>query len=228
MRTRIFEHAENILGYDDLDCETKSTGRHYVSPTGDRYPSITTVLSILSEDSIRAWRKKVGEEEANKISHKAATRGTAVHSIIEYYLDNDENYQRDFLPNIIGSFQDVKPILDDRIGTVYAQEAALFSDHLGVAGRVDCVAEFDGKLSIIDFKTSRKPKKHEWITNYFVQESAYAIMWEERTGMPITQLVTIMAVDNNEPQVFIEHRDNWTDTLLSTIEEYRRRKVFGQ
>jgi genome maintenance exonuclease 1 len=227
-RSRIFEHEQNLLGYNDLDCETQSSGRHYISPTGDRFPSVTTVLSILTEDHIREWRNKVGEEEANKISHRAATRGTAVHSIIEYYLDNDENFQREFMPDVISSFKDVQPILDERIGKIYAQEAALYSEHLGLAGRVDCVAEFDGKLSIIDFKTSRKPKRHDWIKNYFVQESAYSIMWEERTGMPITQLVTIIAVDNHEPQVFVEHRDNWTDTLLSTIEEYRRRKVFGQ
>ena len=135
-----------------------------------------------------------------------------------------EDYEQKYLPNVVGNFMDVKPILDERIGDVYAQEAPLYSTHLGVAGRVDCVAMFDGKLSIIDFKTARKPKRKEWIENYFIQESAYAVMWEERTGTPIVQLVTIIAVDNNPPQVFVEHRDNWTTKLVETIDEYKRRK----
>ena len=228
MSRKTFVHKEIDLGYDDLSAETTSSGRKYLGPNGVSYPSVTTVLSILSEEAIQAWRARVGEEEANKISHRASTRGTAVHSIIENYIDNKEDYAEGFMPNIVDNFKAVQKVLDERIGEVYAQEAALYSDHLGLAGRVDCVAEFDGKLSIIDFKTSKKIKKKEWITNYFIQESCYAIMWEERTGMPITQLVTIIAVDDEDPQVFIEHRDNWTDKLLETINEYKRRKIFGR
>jgi len=217
---RKFEHIGVTFEYGDLEAETSESGRLYVTPEGN-YPSITTVLSVLSEASIKKWRARVGEEEANKISYRASTRGTAVHEIIEKYINNEENFKDGYTPDIISSFLDLKPILDTRIGRVYAQEAPLYSTHLGVAGRVDCVAEFDGKLSIIDFKTSRKPKKEEWVTNYFMQETAYAIMWEERTKQPITQLVTIITVDNNEPQVFIEHRDNWAKPLLETIEQYR-------
>jgi hypothetical protein len=228
MRNKYFEYADIQLGYDDLEYAKGYKKRHYQTPEGKDYPSVTTVLSILSEDGIAEWRARVGEEEANKISHRAASRGTAVHSIIENYLNNEEEFQKGFMPNVIQDFRGVQPLLDSRIGRIYAQEAALYSDHLGMAGRVDCVAEFDGVLSIIDFKTSRKPKKKEWITNYFIQESAYAIMWEERTGMPITNLVTLMAVDNGEPMVFKEHRDNWTEKLIETINEYKRRKVFGR
>ena len=223
----MFIHKQIDLGYKDLIAETTSSGRKYAAPNGKHYPSVTTVLSILSEEAIQAWRARVGAEEANKISHRASTRGTAVHAIIEKYIDNDENFTEGFMPNIIDNFKPVKSILDDRIGSVYAQEVALYSDHLGLAGRVDCVAEFDGKLSIIDFKTSKKLKKKEWIEGYFIQETAYAIMWEERTGMPITQLVTIIAVDNEPAQVFKEHRDNWAPKLLETIDEYHRRKLFG-
>ena len=219
----MFEHVKVDLGYDDLDAVTGETGRLYETPDGVKYPSITTVLSILSEDGIRKWKERVGEEEAAKISYRASTRGTAVHEIIEKYIDNIESFKDGYTPNIIASFLAVKPILDNRIRRVFAQEAPLYSKHLGVAGRVDCVAEFDGVLSIIDFKTSRKLKKKEYITNYFMQESAYAIMWEERTGMPITQLVTIIAVDDEMPQVFIEHRDNWTKPLLETIKKYNNR-----
>ena len=223
---KAFEHeTENLLGYDDMVAETTPTGRKYAAPDGNYYPSVTTVLGILSKDGIDAWRKRVGEEEANRISHRASTRGTAVHECIEKYLENDENYAKGYMPNIIDNFKSVQPVLDSRIGKIYAQEAALYSKHLGLAGRVDCIAEFDGVLSIIDWKTSGKLKKPEWITNYFVQESAYAIMWEERTGTPITQLVTVIAVDNEEPQVFIEHRDNWTSKLIDTIALYKDKQV---
>lgn len=224
---RNFEHVGIDLGYDDILAETTDAGRKYKCPNGVSYPSVTTVLSILSEDAIRAWRKKVGEEEANKISHRAATRGTAVHSIIEDYINNKPNYTEGYMPNVVENFNDIKGILDERIGKVYAQEVPLYSDHLRLAGRVDCVAEFDGVLSIVDFKTSRKLKKKEWIEGYFIQESAYAIMWEERTGMPITNLVTIISVDGEEAQVFKEHRDNWAPKLLETIDEYAKRKMFG-
>ena len=226
MNKRIFKHEKADLGYEDLIAETGASGRKYAAPDGNRYPSVTTVLSILNEEFIQRWRARVGEEEANKVSRRASTRGTAVHECIEKYLDNDENYAEGYMPNIIDNFNAVKPVLDERIGTIYLQEAALYSQHLGLAGRVDCVGEFDGVLSIIDFKTSKKIKKKEWITNYFIQESAYAIMWEERTGTPIVNLVTIITVDNEEPQVFVEHRDNWVPKLLETINEYKRRKIF--
>lgn len=214
----MFEHVPVEL--TEMNAVTTDKGRRYRTPEGIDLPSITTVLSILSRDSIMKWRRRVGAEEANRISHRASTRGTAVHAIIEKYINNEENFKDGYTPDIIGSFLDLKPILDGRIGRVYAQEAPLYSNHLGVAGRVDCVADFDGKLSIIDFKTSMKPKRKDWITNYFMQESAYAIMWEERTDRPITQLVTIISVDNHDPQIFVEHRDTWVRPLRETIAQY--------
>ena len=218
----------------EMTAVTTEFGRQYETPEGINLPSITTVLSVLSRDSIAKWKKRVGEKEANRVSYRASTRGTAVHEICEQYVNNDPDYDKYMAmnidtgeqtltkrtPDLIESFLKLKPILDERLGTVYAQEAPLYSTHLGVAGRVDCVGIFDGKPSIIDYKTSMKPKRLDWIKNYFMQESAYAIMWEERTGMPITQLVTIISVDNHEPQVFIEHRDNWVRPLRDTIAQY--------
>lgn len=211
------------LGYDDLVCETGPTKREYVSPDGDRFPSVTTVLSILSEEHIAKWKERVGEAEAERVSRRASNRGTLVHEIIEGYIRNDPDWAHGYMPHIVSSFQAVRSTLDNRIGKVYGLETPLYSEHLGLAGRVDCVAEFDGKLSIIDFKTANKKKRKEWIENYFIQETAYAIMWEERTGQPITQLVTIIAADPEECQVFVEHRDNWTKPLLDCISEYKKR-----
>ncbi len=214
----MFDHE--IVELTEMNAVTTDTGRKYKTPEGVNLPSITTVLSILSRESIAKWRARVGAAEANRISHRASTRGTSVHEIIEKYVNNDPNFKDGYTPDIIASFLDVKPILDERLTKVYAQEAPLYSNHLGVAGRVDCVGIFDGKPSIIDYKTSMKPKRKDWIKNYFMQEAAYAIMWEERTGQPIVQLVTVISVDNAPPQVFVEHRDNWVRPLRETIEKY--------
>ena len=223
--TRIFEHVELDIGYDDLDTDTQPDRRLYVAPDGTKYPSVTTILSIINEEAIRAWKARVGEEEAAKIGHRASSRGTSVHAIIERYLRNEDT--TDYLPHIRQSLENLRPILDRSIGKIFGLETALYSRHLGMAGRCDCIAEFDGVPSIIDFKTSRRVKKKENITNYFAQMSAYAIMFEERTGMPITNTVVIMDVDDNEPLVFKEHRDNWTKLLLDTKKEYDRRKLFS-
>ena len=222
---RVFEHEELDIGYDDLVADTRETGRVYVAPDGSRYPSVTTVLGILSEDSIREWRQRVGEEEANKVSHRASNRGTAVHSIIEKYLRNEDT--SDNLPHIKQSLANLRPILDKSIGKIFGLETALYSRHLGMAGRCDCIAEWNGVPSIIDFKTSRRVKKKENIASYFAQASAYAIMFEERTGLAIPNTVIVMDVDDNHPLIFEEHRDNFFELLLSTKKEYDRRKLFS-
>ena len=218
-----FNHNIIELGYEDLVAETTDTGRTYKCTDGSSFNSVTTVLKVLSEDAIQAWRRRVGEDVANKIGVRAANRGTAVHSIIERYLDNDVEYDKDVMPDVLSTFKDVQPILDEHISEILGLEAPLYSKHLKLAGRVDSVGVFDNKLSIIDFKTSRKIKKKEWIHNYFAQASAYAIMFEERTGIPVPQLVIIIAVDNEEPQVFVEKRDDWTELLFKAKEIYESR-----
>ena len=137
---RVFEHEKIDVGYNDLDADTTDTGRTYTAPDGSSYPSITTVLGVLSEDAIRAWRERVGEDEANKISGRASNRGTRVHSIVERYLKNEDT--TDNLPHIRQSLENLRPILDKSIGKIFGLEVALYSNHLGVAGRCDCIAEF--------------------------------------------------------------------------------------
>ena len=167
----------------DFDLKTRTTeeGRRYLTPSGDAYPSVTTVLSEYNKKSILAWRARVGEQEANKISRIAAGRGTRVHSLCENYLLNNlpENKVRSLMPDVQQMFYSIKPIMKERIGNVYATEQALYSDSWRLAGRVDCIADWDDQMAIIDFKTSSKPKKEEWITNYFMQCTAYAEMFEE-------------------------------------------------
>ena len=219
-----FLHEKIDLGYSDLVADTQPSGRTYIDPDGNRYPSITTVLSILNEEELAAWRKRVGDTEANKIGNRAAARGTQVHNIIEKYLLNEDI--SDFLPYVRQSLSNIRSILDEHITTIYGLEVPLYSRHLGVAGRCDCIALFDGVPTIVDFKTSRRPKKHEKIPNYFAQMAGYAVMWEERTGMPITNTVIIMDVDDHEPIIFREHRDNHIQLLIDTIKEYKTRKLF--
>jgi CRISPR/Cas system-associated exonuclease Cas4 (RecB family) len=221
-RGNTFNHKPTSIGYEDLICETKISGRKYITPEGTAYPSITTVLGSLSKDGIEAWKKRVGEEEANRIGHHACTRGTAMHEAIERYLNNEEHwFVENEMPNVKSLFNALRPILDKRVDNILLQEGALYSDHLKLAGRVDCIAEFDGKLSIIDFKTATRPKNKEYITSYFMKASAYAIMFEERTGIPITQTVILMAVDNSPtPIIFKETRDNYTKQLIETIQNY--------
>jgi hypothetical protein len=199
--------------------------RYYLTPSGNKYPSVTTVSGIFAKEGIINWRKSVGEEQATKITTQASVRGTAVHKICEDYINNNSDYLKGHMPVNIASFRYIKDIIDENINNVVMQECPLYSDYLQVAGTVDCIAEWNGKLSIIDFKTSRKLKKKEWIENYFMQEAAYAVMFEERTAKPITQLVTLITVDDEEPQVFIEHRDQWIWKFMDARAEFRR--IYG-
>ena len=148
----MFEYEKIDIGYEDLVAETSKSGRVYTTPDGNKFPSITTVLSILSEEGIAKWRARVGEEEANRVSLKASGRGTLVHEIVEDYLNNKDTSS--YMPHIQQSLKNIKPILDNNIDKIYALEVPLYSKHLGVAGRVDCVGVFNGVPSIIDFKTS--------------------------------------------------------------------------
>ena len=223
---KIFDHTPVDLGYSDLEAVTTNAGRVYQTPSGVKYPSITTVLGHFGKHKIMEWRKAVGEEEANKVAARAAGRGTALHTICERYIDNETEYfDVKTMPHVKAMFNSIKPVLNDRIGTVLLQEVPLYSDFLRLAGRVDLIAEFDGVLSIIDFKTSSRRKTAEDIKDYFEQESAYAIMFEERTKIPIVNLVTIMAVENDStPLIFKEHRDNHAPDLVRKIRLYEREK----
>lgn len=197
--------------------------RLYTTPMGT-FPSVTTILGDLKKKSIKEWRERVGDEEADAISGRASVRGNFIHSLCEYYIDNRiDEFTEKVSPYDITSFKDIKTILDIHVNNVRVQEVGLFSAYLQAAGRVDLVAEYDGRLSIIDFKTSRKPKKKEWIDNYFMQAAAYAVMWEELTQVPIQQTVIIILVDHHEPQVFVEKRDNYIFQFVKARKAYKEK-----
>ena len=208
MRTETNEHGKRI----------------YVTPSGDAYPSITTILGEFSKASIQAWRKRVGETEANKISGKASRRGTSVHSVCESYIKNEDGYLNGQTPNIIELFKTIEPFLE-RIDNVHGVELGLYSDHFGVAGRTDLIAEFDGVLSVIDYKTSNKIKKKDWCESYFAQCAFYGIAYEELTKIPVPQVVIIIAVENEQPQLFIEKRDDWIDKIWEAKKLYELNNI---
>ena len=187
--------------------------RVYVNDDGNKYPSVTSVLSVRGKKGIFEWRQRVGAEEANRISNKASTRGTRVHKLCEDYLLNKE--LPELSPLDLDTWKKFRPIVE-RIDNIHYVEPFLYSNHLGMAGQCDCIAEFDGKLSVIDFKTSRRLKRHEGISGYFAQCAAYAVMYEELTGIAINRTVILIAVDGEEPQIFIEKRDNYTDYWLES------------
>lgn len=200
----MFNHVDHGFTLEELEADTTENGRFYTTPSGQILPSITTVLSVKNKSGLDAWRKRVGEEEANRVMNQAALRGTAVHQLAEDYVNNEKDWKKGAMPANLFTFNTIKPLLDKHLNNVWIQEAPLYSEKLSVAGRVDCIAEWDGVLSIIDYKTSKRPKKREYVESYFIQEAAYAAMFLERTGVPIKQIVTVIAVDDNEPQVYIE------------------------
>ena len=206
-----------IIG--DVKQKNISGKRLYETPDGN-FPSITTVLSSLSKASIQEWRNRVGAEEANRISTQASRRGTKTHSIIEDYLQNKQDYLSGHMPDSIELFKSVQSILDIHVDNIYGIEVALWSKDLGVAGRCDCISEYDGELSILDWKTSSKPKKEEWVESYKLQGTAYAKMYEERTGIKITQVVIVIAVSDNSPQVFFADPDEHITRLREVINNY--------
>lgn len=217
----MFNHVQHGIELPKLTRETTESGRKYFTPEGNAYPSITTVLSIIGKEAIIAWRKRVGEEEANKVSRQASTRGTAVHKLAEDYVDNKEDWKGKHMPANIATFNSIKPILDEKLDNVWMQEVFLYSDKLKCAGQVDCIGEWEGVLSIIDFKTSRRVKKKEDITNYFIQMCFYAAAFLERTGIAIKQAVVVMAVDDNEPLIFKVNTYEYLEHFIAVRKKYK-------
>lgn len=217
----------NHVKIDGLDYELESTttegGRVYKTPGGNLYPSITTILSYSTDKThLDEWRQRVGEKEANRITKKSSDRGTKLHEMCEKYLLNEltDFKIRMMMPDIKDFFMQLRPHIDQNVGDIFGLELPLYSDALKLAGRTDCVAIWNGKVSIIDYKNSRKEKKEEWIQNYFVQCTAYAVMFEERTGIPVEQIVVAIANEEGTPQIFVREKSKYLEELQSYIERY--------
>ena len=203
--------------------------RLYETPEGNKYPSITTVLSIRNKKGLHEWRKRVGNEVANYVARTSAARGTKVHHMCEDYLNNVytnypskwEKHKKDFLPYCL--FNQLKEQALCNIDGIYAQEAGLYSDKYKVAGRVDCIAKYNGTPSIIDFKTSSRERNDDWNENYYIQGSAYAEMFGERTGIEISQVVILVVTEDGTVQEFIKDKHNYLDALVESVAEWSER-----
>ena len=216
----MFKHLDYLKEEVDLEAETIEGTRFYRVPSGKMYPSITSVTSFYGRQKFVEWRKKVGNEEADRITRLATTRGTKFHDLVEKYMLNENVDDYNPLPTTKFLFLKAKPYLD-RINNIHALEKSLYSDYLGLAGRVDCIAEYEGELAIIDFKTSKKIKPEKWIENYFVQEVAYACMYYEMTGIPVQKLITIMVAENGECFVYEKrNKDYYIKLLTKYIREF--------
>ena len=185
----------------------------------DGLTKLKSVTTIISENTDKTalfeWRKRVGEVEANKISTQAARRGTSIHSIAERYVLNKDDYLKGEMPANAVSFNAIKPIIDANVDNVLGVELPLYSKSLRCAGRTDLVAQFNGITSIIDFKTARKTKKEEWIEGYFLQSTVYSMLFEWTYNIKVPQIVILISVDHEEPQVFIKDRSLYVEKVLS-------------
>lgn len=220
----MFNHVE--LNLPSLEREMIDGVRYYKVGDKDelqKFVSITSVISHFNKEKFASWRQRVGNEEADKITRKATSRGTDAHTLIEHHLRNLD------LPTVqpISEhlFKIAKPALD-RINNIYTLEGSLYSQYLGVAGTVDCIAEFDGELSIIDFKTSKQPKPRDWIDGYFVQCCAYACMLHELTGLSVKKFVIIMTCENGEVEVYEEYdKSKYIRLLTQYIKKFVNDKL---
>ena len=224
MSTFRFKHIGTNL--PELSTKTIDRKRYYVTPEGKEYPSITTVLSNRGKQGLFEWRKRVGNGVANYISRKAAKRGTLVPQMCEAYLNNvgfDQpqwwgEVEKNFLPFCLFNQLRNRPL--QRINNIHAQECGLYSDKYKVAGRVDCIAEYNNVLSIIDFKTSTSERNDEYNENYYIQTAAYAEMYEERTGIPTDQIVILVVTEDGVVQEFVKSKQEYLPLLEEAINEF--------
>ena len=216
----MFQHVD--IEFPALKRETIDRVRYY-TVEGRPMVSITSVTSHYNKEIFVKWRERVGEEEANRISKRSTSRGTKVHTCIENFLWNKDVPDTDPLPKML--FTQAKKILGN-INNIYALEKSLYSKELGVAGTVDCIAEYNGELAIIDFKTAEKPKPKQWIENYFVQAAAYACMFYEMTEIPVKKLVIIMTCENGEVEVYEEYdKKQYMEKLVKYIQKFVEDKL---
>ena len=217
----MFNHVQ--ISLPEVTTETINRKRFYVTPEGNKYPSITTVLSTRKKEGLFEWRKRVGNDVANYVARTSASRGTKVHHMCEDYLNNEfdeEKHKKDFLPFCL--FNQLKDQALCNLNNIYAQEAGLYSDKYKVAGRVDCIAEYKDTLSIIDFKTSSRERSDDWNENYYIQGSAYAEMFEERTKIKIDQVVILVVTEDGTVQEFVKNKQDYLPMLEESINAWSK------
>ena len=195
----------------------KVDGFRFYDIDGKAYPSVTSVLGIKKKAELQGWREKIGENVANWEMGRAARRGKATHLLVEEYLKGKTPSERGVLP--LGLFKLLRPYID-QIDNIHLLETIMYSPKLTIAGQVDCIAEYNGKLSVIDFKTANKERQESWIDNYFLQTTAYAQMYEETYGKNIDQIVILLASEDGSVQNFVKEKKDYMTPLMKSIDEF--------
>ena len=215
----MFNYVDGLPKLKSLETKEENGRRFYLLPSGRYVPSVTTMLGYFKAQRIQEWRDRVGHAEADKIRNRASTRGTKFHNLLEKYLCNEpvNIITESLMPDMKQAFNDIKSTID-RINNIHYLETPLYSEKMRLAGRTDVIGEFDEVLSVIDFKTSSKPKTESMIEDYFLQGTCYALMYEERIGTPIDQIVVIMSTDGMEkPQLFVKSKEEYEEKLCDKI-----------
>jgi len=192
-------------------------GHRFYSIDGQNFPSVTTVLGRTKTEGLQKWRDSIGHDVANWEMGRAARRGTATHKLVEEYIKGETPSERSVLP--LGLFRLLKPYVD-QINNIHCLETIMYSKKLTLAGQVDCIAEYNGKLSVIDFKTANKERQESWIENYFMQTTAYAIMYEELFGKPIDQIVVLIASEDGSMRSFVKDKKDYVEKLEQSIKDF--------
>ena len=184
---------------------------------GTNYRSVTSILGVRKKVELQQWRDKIGENVANWEMGRAARRGTATHNLIENYIKGEPLEEKSVLP--LGLFKLMKPYID-QINNIHCLETVLYTSKYRLAGQVDCIAEYNGKLSVIDFKTANKERKEEWIDNYFLQCTAYGLMYEELFKKEIDQIVVIIGGEDGSIATYIKEKKDYIKKLETVIEDF--------
>lgn len=210
---KTFRH--DLLDRIELETTERDGKRYYILPDGTQVPSVTSVLASQDHSYLDEWRNRIGHAEADKITTQAGIRGTAIHDLAEKYIRNDPDYEKGHMPINRFDFKQIKKFLDTYVDDIRGIEYPLFSYNLKTAGRTDLIAKWDGTNAIIDFKTSRRTKKEEWIQNYFIQATCYSLMAEELINIQCPIIVIIIAVDHEDPQLFVRERSEYTAKTMN-------------
>ena len=214
-----FIHKDTDLSLLPNTKGKKIEGYRFYDIDGQNYPSVTSVLGIRKKEGLQKWRDSVGNEVANWEMNRAARRGKSFHKLVEQYLNNETPSIRDVLP--LGLFRLAKPYID-KIENIRLLEQIMVSPKLTIAGQVDCVAEYNGKLSVIDFKTANKERIEDWIENYFLQCTAYSSMYEETFGEKIEQIVVLLAAEDGTMTAYVKDPQDYMEELVLSIETFYR------
>jgi genome maintenance exonuclease 1 len=217
-----------LYDFEEFESLTLESMRLYKTPKGMIYPSVTSLLGNMKKDVLIEWRRRVGDEEANKIATQAARRGTRLHNMLEKYVANDSTYKDKAFPVELEMFHKIREVLDEHVSKIYGYEFPLYSDTLMCAGRCDLFCEYKGKPAVVDFKSSSKEKKEEWILNYFYQATAYCMMINELKSVDIQDFCIIIACEGNKVQQFEGTVAKYKDEVIQYFREQHNQQQYSQ